>query len=174
MPKKSQRLPETASQTRLNKAATENAGKKKISVKKADSGITSDSEKVKAYMAKLNHPLKAEIQEVRDVLKSASKITERIKWNAPSYYYKSKSGNGSSAEEDLVTFNARATSHVHLVFHHPEIVRINSPILEGDYTNRRMTYFENMEEVKTNKKELQRVITELVKSIEMKSSNNKF
>ncbi len=61
--------------------------------------------------------MKAEIEAVRTIIKNAdSKMLERIKWNAPSYYYK----------EDLVTFNPRATKHVHLVFHHAAIVKIKS------------------------------------------------
>ena len=76
-----------------------------------------DAEKVEEYMNKLEHPLKAEIEAVRAIIRNAnSKLSERIKWKPPSYYYK----------EDLVTLNHRATTHVHLVFHHPEIVNIKS------------------------------------------------
>ena len=68
-----------------------------------------DAEKVADYIQRLNHPLKAEIEAVRVIIKQANgKLSEQIKWNAPSYHYKM----------DLVTFNPRATQHVHLVFHH--------------------------------------------------------
>ena len=115
-------------------------------------------ETVEEHMAGLqDHPLKAEIEEVRTIIKGANpKIMERIKWNAPSYYYK----------EDMVTFHTRATQHVHLVFHHPAIVKINSALLEGDYKDRRMMYFKTMDDVKANKNELQRIMNELIEHID--------
>lgn len=119
----------------------------------------SDAEQVDKYMNKLDHPLKAEIETVRMIIKSVSaKISERVKWNAPSYYYK----------EDIVTFNVRPTKHVHLVFHHPTIVEVKSSILHGDYKDRRMAYFKDMKEIKANKKELERIMNELINKIENK------
>lgn len=113
----------------------------------------SDAEKVSEYMEKLEHPLKKEIEAVRIIIKKAnSKIAERIKWAAPSYYYK----------EDLVTFNPRAQDLVHLVFHHPNIEKINSPILEGNYVSRRMTYLRNMQEIEAHKVELESILNQLV------------
>jgi uncharacterized protein YdhG (YjbR/CyaY superfamily) len=108
-------------------------------------------------MHKLEHPLKAEIEAVRTIIKGANnKIEERIKWNAPSYYYK----------EDIVTFNHRATNHVHLVFHHPTIVNIKSGLLEGDYRDRRMMYLRNVQDVKANRKEVEYIMNELINFID--------
>ncbi len=60
----------------------------KATIKKTVSTNASDEEKVNEYMSKLDHPLKAEIEAVRKIIKGADKkIAERIKWNAPSYYY---------------------------------------------------------------------------------------
>lgn len=119
-----------------------------------------DEEQVTDYMMQLKHPMKAEIEAVRKIIKGVNKeIGERIKWKAPSYYYR---------EHDMVTFNGWAEKNVHLVFHHPEIVNIKSPLLEGDYPSRRMTYFNSVKEVKENKKELERVLTALLKKINSK------
>ena len=107
---------------------------------------------VNAFMKELDHPLKAEIEAVRAVIKSNRKIAERIKWNAPSFFYK----------DDLATIHVKAQQHVNLIFHHPAIVKIRSALLEGDYKDRRMMYFENMKEVNARKKELTRIIAELV------------
>lgn len=116
-----------------------------------------DKEKVEDYMNKLEHPLKKEMEELREIIKGAnSKIKERIKWNATSYYN----------NEDLVTFNPRATKHVHLVFHHPQIINIKSDLLEGDYKDRRMSYFYEMEEVLAKRGELERIIDTLVELAE--------
>ena len=125
--------------------------------KKARLPKLSDDEQVIAYMDRLQHPLKAGVEMVRTIIKdSNSNLSERIKWNAPSYYYK----------EDLVTFNLRALDTVHLVFHHIAITRIASPLLQGDYKDRRMVYFHDLAEIKAAKKELQRILRELVHAME--------
>jgi hypothetical protein len=111
-------------------------------------------EEVEAYMAALDHPLKAEIQAVRKIIKGANKgITEQIKWNAPSFAYK----------DYLVTFNLHAKQHVHLVFHNGAILPDPSGLLEGGYPDRRMAYFANMKEVKAKKAALQQLVQEWVR-----------
>lgn len=118
-----------------------------------------DADIVEEYMSKFKHPLKGEIEEVRTIIKQSNKgVAERIKWNAPSYYY----------IEDMVTFNHRDEKRVHLIFHHPYIEKMKSPLLEGEgkYKGRRMTYFKDMKEVKAGKKELMRVINELIRLID--------
>lgn len=118
---------------------------------------TDNAAAVKEYMDKLEHPLKEEIEAVRKIIKGANKkVNERIKWNAPSYYY----------TDDFVTFNARATQHVHLVFHHVNIGNIKSDLLEGDYKDRRMMYLKNMQAVMANKKELEKIVNELIETMD--------
>ncbi len=113
----------------------------------------SDEELVAEYMQQLEHPLLSDIEALRTIIKNADPaISERIKWNAPSYF----------AQDDFLTFNLRMLDKVHLIFHHIKIAGINSPLLEGDYKDRRMVYFKNMEEVNKNKGELERVILELL------------
>lgn len=110
---------------------------------------------VDAFMQELDHPLKAEIEALRKIIRSAStEITEKIKWNAPSYSYRGAY---------LVTFNLRDPKRVHLVFHNPMIAKITSPLLEGDYADRRMTYFSDMKDIKAKKAELVQVLKQLVK-----------
>lgn len=117
-------------------------------------------EKVNDYMAKLDHPFKAEVQLLRDIIKGVNgAITEEIKWNAPSYGYK----------EYMVTFNLRATNHIHLVFHNTEIVKIKSDLLEGDYRDRRMTYFSDRRDVETKKAAFESVLRELIELIDQKA-----
>jgi uncharacterized protein YdhG (YjbR/CyaY superfamily) len=112
------------------------------------------SAEVNAFMQELDHPLKAEIEAVRSIIKKANKkIAERVKWNAPSFFY----------IDDLATIHVKAQQHVMLIFHHPVIVKIKSKLLEGDYKDRRMMYFNNMKEITARKKELTRIINELVK-----------
>ena len=107
------------------------------------------------FMENLDHPFKAEVETLRKIIKRTNKeITEQIKWNAPSYAYRG---------EYLVTFNLRQTKRVHLVFHNPMIPKVKSHLLEGDYVDRRMTYFANMKDINANRAELERVVKQLVK-----------
>ncbi len=115
--------------------------------------VINGTEQVNAYMNDLEHPLKAEIEITRNILLNANKkIQERVKWNAPSFYYK----------EDMATFNPREKKHIHIVFHHSSIEGISSGILKGDYVGRRMVYLNNIEEVNTHRQELERIMNELV------------
>lgn len=116
------------------------------------------TEAVDDFMARLEHPMKDAIEAVRKIIKSNPKINERVKWNAPSFFYM----------EDLVTFNPRAQKHVHLVFHNIAITHINSSLLEGDYKDRRMMYFTDVDDVKKKKADLENIIGELVEFMNIK------
>lgn len=112
-----------------------------------------DTDGVNAYMDKLEHPLKNEIEMVRSLIKASStKIKERIKWNAPSFF----------TTADLVTFNHRNIKQVHLVFHHEAIVNIHSEWLLGDYIDRRMMYFDDMNDIKKKEKVLSQIMKSLI------------
>jgi len=119
--------------------------------------MAKQKETVDEYMAKLDHPLKAEVQAVRDIIKAVDQnITEQIKWNAPSFSY----------TDYIATFNLRAQQHVHLIFHNPAIASITSEILQGDYPDRRMVYFADMDDVKTKKPALEHVVKALVEMMD--------
>jgi uncharacterized protein YdhG (YjbR/CyaY superfamily) len=50
---------------------------------------TNETGEVDAYLAKLEHPFKGEVQAVREISKGVNpQISEPIKWNAPSFGYK--------------------------------------------------------------------------------------
>jgi len=46
-------------------------------------------------------------------------------------------------------------------------VKIKSELLEGDYKERRLIYFDNMKAIKKNEKELKRIMNELINAIEL-------
>lgn len=127
--------------------------------KKIVTGGSAAAEEVAEYMDELDHPLKKEAETLRQIISKAdAKLTERIKWNAPSYFYK----------EDLLTFNFHDKNSIRLVFHHPAIVKIKSVLLEGDYKDRRIIYLSDMASVRSCRKELLRIINELVKAMDKK------
>ena len=112
-----------------------------------------DPDAVDAYMERLDHPLKAEVQAVRDLIKGVdSRITEQVKWNAPSFSYKGY----------LATFNLRPTHHVHLVWHNGAILQDPAGLLEGRYPDRRMTYFTSMAEVEAKRPAMEALVRQWV------------
>ncbi|HYP86829.1 MAG TPA: DUF1801 domain-containing protein [Polyangiaceae bacterium] len=99
---------------------------------------------VDAYMRDVEHPFKAEMQAIRQIILGASpKISERIKWNAPSFYYK----------EDLGAFNPRATEFAHLILLFPDGAGMDGDtgLLEGNHKDRREAKFRSMNEVSAKK-----------------------
>ncbi|HEU4861904.1 MAG TPA: DUF1801 domain-containing protein [Chitinophagaceae bacterium] len=125
---------------------------------KTKSPKLTEKEQVDGWMNRLDPEMRPAVEAVRKIIKTAdSKLNERIKWNAPSYYYK----------EDIVTFGpARSKDKIMLVFHHPSLVKIKSELLEGDYKDRRLVYINSEEEIRDVKKELERIIKESVKMID--------
>src|ERR1044071_1971786 len=110
---------------------------------------------VNEFMERLDHPLKAEVELLREIIKQVNKeITEQIKWNAPSFSYR---------DEYLVTFNLRETKHIHLVFHNPMIASVKSSLLHGDFRDRRMAYFAGRDDIQSNKKVLEKALKDLIK-----------
>jgi len=76
------------------------------------------SAKVDAYLAALDHPLKAGIVELRfAILDSNPAITEHIKWNAPSFRF---------GGEDRVTFRLQPGNRLQLIFHRGAKVRADT------------------------------------------------
>lgn len=122
---------------------------------KKDIAPASNTKEVDEFMDKLDHPFKAEVQLIRDIIKNVHKdIREEIKWKAPSFRYHG---------EYLVTFNLWEKQRVHLVFHNPQISKVKSKLLEGEYDHRRMTYFSDRNDIKAKKTALEKALKDLIK-----------
>ncbi len=114
----------------------------------------SESEELNLWLEQLVHPLNGLLNETRQViLASDPRLKERIKWNAPSYY----------VQADILTFNHREQRKIHLVVHHPAVETVPSPLLEGDFKQRRMVYFSDSGDLKAKAAELQWIIQELLR-----------
>jgi hypothetical protein len=106
---------------------------------------------VEAYLRDVDHPFKAEMEAVRQIILGASpKIAERIKWNAPSFFYK----------EDLGAFNPRATEYAHLILLFPDGAGMqdDGKLLEGQHKDRREVRFRGMDEVQAKKPALEKLV----------------
>ena len=118
-------------------------------------------EQVADFISSLEHPLMEEIEMVRHIILSTNdKITEQIKWNAPSFCYEG---------EDRITFNLHGKDYFRLIFHCGSKVkdrRTNEPliadpngILEWKAADRAIMTFTNKENMKANEEKLREVIT---------------
>lgn len=115
----------------------------------------SRTDKVDEFLRGLSHPLKAEVEAVRSIIKGVDRdVNEEVKWNAPSFNYKG---------QYLVTFNLRDTKRIHLVFHNPQIPKVKSELLEGEYVDRRMMYLADMRDIKKKKPMLEKILRDLIK-----------
>jgi hypothetical protein len=113
--------------------------------------LQNDRNAVEAYLRDVDHPFKAEMEAVRAIILGVSdKISERIKWNAPSFYYK----------EDLGAFNPRATEYAHLILLFPDGAGMddNGGLLEGNHKDRREAKFHSLNDVKAKKPTLEKLV----------------
>ncbi|MFN8252148.1 MAG: DUF1801 domain-containing protein [Ferruginibacter sp.] len=138
-----------------NELKTAGAGKKKATppIKKAGKIKLTDAEQVKAWLEALEPVQRKATDTVRKIIRSAAPaLHERIKWNAPSFYYK---------EDDVVTFGPYRNNKLLLVFHHPLVTKIKSSLLEGNYKDRRLLYLQpDIKSINAAKAEITRIIKE--------------
>jgi hypothetical protein len=122
------------------------------------------TEEVDQYLHQLEHPLKAEIEQVRAIILGADDgITEHIKWNAPSFCYQG---------QDRVTFNLRPQDRIQLIFHRGAKAKKDtdfvfedpSGMLKWASTDRAVLILKDMEEVVTIKSALEKLVSQWMKS----------
>lgn len=108
---------------------------------------------VDEFMADLIHPFKAEVHAVREIILGVRPgITEQVKWNAPSFSYKGY----------LATFSLHRREYALLIFHDGAILDDQDGLLEGDYPDRRMTYFHSLEDVAAKRTRLEAAVREWI------------
>jgi hypothetical protein len=132
------------------------ASAKKRAIQATLDSVVDGKAVVDAYMRDFAHPFKVEMEAVRQiVVEASSKISERIKWNAPSFFYK----------EDLGAFNPRATQYAHLILLFPGGAGMleDSGLLEGNHKDRREAKFHSMQDVKAKRPALEKLVKRWVK-----------
>ena len=127
----------------------------KQSIKQALTPRQNDASAVDSYLRQIDHPFRAEMEAVRAIIVGVSeRISERIKWNAPSFFYK----------EDLGAFNPRATAYAHLILLFPggEGMDDKSGLLEGNHKDRREAKFHNLDDVRAKKPALEKLVEDWI------------
>jgi hypothetical protein len=124
-------------------------------------------EAVDEFMAKLDRPLRAQMEAVREIILSADRrITEGIKWNGPSFY----------CHGWFATFNRspRAKELVQVIFHRGAKVKVGensryvedpSGILEWITKDRCIARFDGMKDIEKKRAALRRVVAHWVSKL---------
>jgi len=142
-----------------------------VVTRKTTAGKNADkkTEDVNGFMDRLQHPLKPEIEAVRQIILGANdQIREEIKWNAPSFY----------VEEHFATFNLHAREFVHVVFHtgakvkdnNGEGIKIEDPsgLLEWLAKDRCAAKFYSMSDVTSKRAAVEDVVNRWIESMKEK------
>ena len=108
---------------------------------------------VDAFMDALDHPFKAEVQAVREIILGVDpRITEQVKWNAPSFSFGGY----------LATFTLHRREHVLLVVHDGALLDDQDGLLTGTYPDRRLITFTDMADVRAKRPRLEAMVREWV------------
>ena len=128
----------------------------------AKSAPLSDHDQVTEHIKKLDAIIRDTVEKLRQIILGVNpEISDRIKWNNPSFYYTGdmKPFDPKEYKREIIVFNLHK-GRIMLVF--PSGARINdkSGLLEGDYTDgRRTSVFADMTDVKAKEKALKQVIS---------------
>jgi hypothetical protein len=116
------------------------------------------SKEVETFLRELQHSRKAEIEAIRALILACDPgISERIKWNAPSFCY---------GGDDRVTFRLQPGDRVQLIFHRGAKVKDSSGfaftdesgLLEWLAADRAVVTFQSLEDVKRAELELAELV----------------
>ncbi len=119
---------------------------------------------VTAFLDELNHPLRIEIEQLRNcIIKANENLTENIKWNGPNYCFDN---------EDRITMRVQPpTKQIQLIFHRgakkqtqPEdkLISNKSKILIWKENDRALVTFKSLQDIEKGKTELTSIINEWI------------
>lgn len=122
--------------------------------------MTNKNDKVTDFLNGQNHPLRDEIELLRNYILSANNLlTENIKWNGPNYCFKN---------EDRITIKIQPPKNIQLIFHRgakkqeqpkDKLIKEDSTLLTWKENDRAIATFKNMVDIKNAQTDL----TEIVK-----------
>ncbi|MCI1265295.1 MAG: DUF1801 domain-containing protein [Saprospiraceae bacterium] len=117
------------------------------------------SAEVSTFLDELNHPLRMEIENLREfILNSDVRITENIKWNGPNYCINN---------EDRITMRVQPPKQIQLIFHRGakvqeipknRIIEDDSGLLIWKTSDRAVATFRNAGEIEQGKVNLTDIV----------------
>ena len=119
---------------------------------------------VTAFLDELNHPLRIEIEQLRNcIIKANENLTENIKWNGPNYCFDN---------EDRITMRVQPpTKQIQLIFHRgakkqtqpkDKLISNKSKILIWKENDRALVTFKSLQDIEKGKTELTSIINEWI------------
>lgn len=131
--------------------------------------LLTDTEKVNAHIQQLDASTAAVIQRLRAVILATDKtIAEKIKWNAPSFYYSGpmKDFDPKEYKRDLIVMNLHK-GRILLVFPTGARIKDTTGLLEGNYADgRRLMNITDMGDALAKEKGLKKIIKDWLKDVE--------
>jgi hypothetical protein len=125
------------------------------------------NERVSQFLDELNHPLRREIDLLRNyILSSNEKLTENIKWNGPNYCFDN---------QDIITMRIQPpTKLVQLIFHRgakkqtqpkDKLIANKSKMLVWKENDRAIVTFKSLQDINNGKAELTDIVSEWINAI---------
>ncbi|MEK8181139.1 DUF1801 domain-containing protein [Flavobacterium buctense] len=118
-----------------------------------------NNNEVNTYLEQLEHPLKAEVLQLRNYIKTDfPSLTEIIKWNAPSYQYN---------QLDFLTFNLAKPKDIKLILHRgaknkeaslTRLIEDQSGLLQWAANDRAIITFTKSDEITNHQENLKSII----------------
>ncbi len=119
---------------------------------------------VTAFLDELRHPLRIEIEQLRNcIIKANENLTENIKWNGPNYCFDN---------EDRITMRVQPpTKQIQLIFHRgakkqtqpkDKLISNKSKILIWKENDRALVTFKSLQDIEKGKTELTSIINEWI------------
>ncbi|RIH65267.1 DUF1801 domain-containing protein [Mariniphaga sediminis] len=121
------------------------------------------NEEVTKFLNGINHPLRNEIERLRDLIVSAeSQLTENIKWNGPNYCFRS---------EDRITMRIQPPKQIQIVFHrgakklaqsNGRLISETSGLLVWKENDRAVATFKNLNGIELQETEFKNTISKWI------------
>ena len=131
--------------------------------------VLSDQQQVSLHIQKLEPSLGKIIEYIRQfILSTDPEISERIKWNNPSFYYtgEMKPFGPKEYKREIIVMNLHK-GKIMLVWPSGAKVKDSSGLLEGDFKDGRKTIvFNDLADVKTKEKLLSKTIRAWLKLVD--------
>lgn len=106
------------------------------------------SPEVDAWFAEYDHPAMDAMLLVRDIILGDERMSETIKWKAPTFMY----------EGNMASFNPRTKAHVSLMFHTGASIPGRHPRLEGGGDTARYMKFTDSEDVESAREDIEAIV----------------
>lgn len=124
------------------------------------------NEEVTKFLGEQNHPLRNEIELLRETILTSDKaLTENIKWNAPNYCHDN---------EDRITMKINPPKQIQLIFHRGAKKLVQPPtkliddktgLLVWKENDRAIASFKNLADIEKNKSELSIIINDWINAL---------